>query len=160
MDRKTIDYYYRSTWLAIARMYTPITAQYDLTVTAVLVLINIDKKNGTSSTKIAPEIGLEPRSITRVLKSLENKGLIKREKLTSDKREVTVSLTPEGLAQRSVAVRYIKHFHNVVMDEIPTDDLESFFKVSDKINELIKSNKIYNEELKNSIELEYQSNQE
>ena len=96
----------------------------------------------------------------QVLKSLEDKGLIKREKLTTDKREVTVSLTQEGLAQRSVAVRYIKHFHNVVIDEIPVEDLESFFKVSDKINELIKSNKIYNEELKRTIELEYQSNQE
>ena len=143
LKTKTIDFYYRSIWLSISRMYAPLAAKYGLTVTSVLVLINIDKKRGNASTKIAPEIGLESKSIGRVLNLLEKKGLIEKYKPVSDKRHMMIKLTRKGIEYRSIAVKYIKQFHTMVTRSVSESDMEAFLRVSFTINKLINGNKIH-----------------
>lgn len=60
------------------------------------VLINIDSTEGTAATKIAPQMGLESRSLTRLLKTMEEKDLIKKVQDQADKRSVKVFLTEKG----------------------------------------------------------------
>jgi len=49
--------------------------------------------DGTPATKIAPQMGLEPRSLTRLLKSMEDKKLIIRKADKNDRRSVRIFLT-------------------------------------------------------------------
>ena len=69
---KTVDFHIKTSWYAISRMYNTYAAQFDMTMAIGFVLLHIDKE-GTSATKIAPALGLEARSLTRMLKTLEDK---------------------------------------------------------------------------------------
>jgi MarR family transcriptional regulator, organic hydroperoxide resistance regulator len=71
---ETVDYHIKSAWHAISRMYNQQAVQEDFTTAIGFVLININSKEGTPATKIAPLMGLEARSLTRMLKSMEEKG--------------------------------------------------------------------------------------
>ncbi|HMR56503.1 MAG TPA: MarR family winged helix-turn-helix transcriptional regulator, partial [Cyclobacteriaceae bacterium] len=73
---ETVDYHIRSAWHAIARMYNQQALKYGGTMSIGFALLNIDSDKGTPATKIAPLMGLETRSLTRLLKSMEDKGLI------------------------------------------------------------------------------------
>lgn len=154
MKTKSLDFYYRSISLSLSRIYAPLAAEYGLTVTSVLVLLNINKKKGTPATQIAPEIGMEPNSITRVLKFLEEQKFIIKEKNFTDKRQAIIKLTNKGIEIRSIANKYIKHFQNTIVNTLPSEEIKSFLKVSETINKLINNNKIINKDLKNQINYE------
>ena len=64
--------------------------KYDATMSMGFVLLNINSEEGTPATKIAPLMGLEARSLTRLLKSMEEKKLIYREADKNDKRSAIV----------------------------------------------------------------------
>jgi MarR family transcriptional regulator, organic hydroperoxide resistance regulator len=73
---ETVDHNLRTAWHAISRMYNQQAQKYDATMSMGFVLLNINTEEGTAATKIAPMMGLEARSLTRLLKSMEEKGLI------------------------------------------------------------------------------------
>src|SRR6476469_7957839 len=100
---ETVDYNIKVAWHAISRMYNTQAAQNDITTSIGYVLLNIDAEKGTPATKIAPLLGLEARSLTRMLKTLEEKGWIYRLGSATDKRYVNIYLTDQGKAKRELA---------------------------------------------------------
>lgn len=139
--KETVDYNIKACWHAIARMYNTEAAKHNITTTIGYVLLNIDMEKGTPATKIAPLIGLETRSLTRILKTLEEDGLIYRKSDEKDKRYVHIFLTEEGKKKREVSRKTVKEFNYLVRENIPEEKLNVFFEVIDKINQLIESNK-------------------
>src|SRR6187549_2155618 len=93
---ETVDHNIKAAWHSIARMYNQQAGKYDLTMSMGFVLLNINTEEGTPATKIAPLMGLEARSLTRLLKSMEENGLIYRQSDANDKRLVKIFLTKEG----------------------------------------------------------------
>ena len=89
---EAIDFQVRWAWYKIIKMYNTEASNSDLSMSIGQVLLNIDKE-GTPSTKLGPKMGMEPRSLTRMLKSLEAKGLIFKKSDKIDKRMVRVFLT-------------------------------------------------------------------
>ena len=81
-------------------MYNQEAVKYDITTSIGFVLLNIHE-DGTPATKIAPLLGLESRSLTRMLKTMEEKGFIHRQPDASDKRLVRIFLTDKGKEKRS-----------------------------------------------------------
>lgn len=73
-----------------------IERQSGLTGPQLLVMQHIAHSEVTSGV-IAREISLSQATVTSILDRLERKGLLARERGTSDKRKVFVSLTEEGL---------------------------------------------------------------
>jgi DNA-binding MarR family transcriptional regulator len=65
-------------------------------------LLSIERV-GTPSTKLGPRMGMEPTSLSRTLKGMEEKGLIERRPDKVDGRSVRVFLTPLGLDSRRQA---------------------------------------------------------
>jgi DNA-binding MarR family transcriptional regulator len=125
-------------------MYNQQAVEYDLTTSIGFVLLNIDSKNGTPATKIAPLLGMEPRSLSRMLKSLEEKGLIYRQNGDKDKRLVKIFLTDAGKEKKEIAKRVVKRFNTVVRQNVDEKKLEAFFEVVQDINRLIEKNQIFN----------------
>ena len=81
----TIDYALRATWQAVARMYNEEAKHFDSTMAVGFTLLSVDPKTGTPSTALGPKMGMEATSLSRILKSMEQKGLIeRREFLTID----------------------------------------------------------------------------
>jgi DNA-binding MarR family transcriptional regulator len=106
--------------------------------------LNIDSKNGTPATKIAPLLGMEPRSLSRMLKNLEERQLIYRENDTKDKRLVKIFLTEQGKEKKEIAKKTVKRFNNVIRQHIDAKKLDAFFEVVQDINKIIEKNNIFN----------------
>ncbi|MFZ5969990.1 MAG: MarR family winged helix-turn-helix transcriptional regulator [Bacteroidota bacterium] len=140
---ETVDYHIRAAWHAIARMYNQQAIKYGGSMSIGFALLNISTEEGTPATKIAPLMGLEARSLTRLLKSMEEKGLIYRETDKTDKRSVRIRLTKEGKKQKEKARETVLRFNEVVREEIPQQKLNVFFEVVEDINRIIEKNNIY-----------------
>jgi DNA-binding MarR family transcriptional regulator len=140
---ETIDYHIKTAWHGIARMYNQQALKYGGTMSIGFALLNIDAEEGTAATKIAPLMGLEARSLTRLLKSMEEKGLICRESDKVDKRSVRIKLTEEGKKQREHSKATVLTFNEAVRNALPEDKLNVFFEVVQNINQIIEKNNIY-----------------
>jgi len=144
MDKeKTIDHQLRATWQAVAKMYNEQAVKHDSTMSTAFVLLNIDKQNGTSSTALGPLMGMEPTSLSRILKSMEDKGAITREKNPKDGRGIIIKLTDYGKTMREISKGHVIQFNECVSANISTKDLEGFFKVTSTINKLIADREIF-----------------
>jgi DNA-binding MarR family transcriptional regulator len=134
---ETVDYPIKSAWHAISRMYNQQAAEEGFTTAIGFVLININSKEGTPATKIAPLIGLETRSLTRMLKTMEEKGLIYKKADPVDKRSVRMFLTEEGKRKKEISVQSVKRFNEQVRIALTEEELGSFFGVISKIQKVI-----------------------
>ncbi len=105
-------------------------------------LLNIHSE-GTPATKIGPMMGLETRSLTRLLKSMEEKGLIYRETDKNDKRSVRIYLTKAGMKNKEKARDTVLRFNEAIREAISGQKLNVFFEVVQGINKMIERNQIY-----------------
>jgi DNA-binding MarR family transcriptional regulator len=142
---ETVDYNIKVAWHAISRMYNTQAAKHDITTSIGFVLLNIDQENGTPATKIAPLLGLETRSLTRILRSMEERGLIYKQADTQDKRSVRIFLTKEGLKKKDVSRQTVRHFNHKVREKIPQSQLDVFFKVVSQITGMIEAKTLFDE---------------
>ncbi|WP_338407549.1 MarR family transcriptional regulator [uncultured Flavobacterium sp.] len=143
MKDKTIDYILRATWQGVARMYNEEAAKYGATMATGFALLSIDKDNGTPSTTLGPKMGMEATSLTRTLKSMEEKGLIIRKKNPEDGRGVLIYLTEVGKEKRELSKSTVLKFNEAVKHNVSTEKLQHFMEVSEIINDLITEKKIF-----------------
>lgn len=130
-----IDFWIKTTWLSISRMYNSVAADYNTTYAAGLALLYIDVEEGTPATKIAPQMGMESRSLTRILKALEERGMITRAADPKDGRRVIIRLTPEGIRYRNFSKQIVLGFNEHIRTQIPEEKLKCFFDVIHKVQQ-------------------------
>lgn len=143
MKDKTIDYILRATWQAVSRMYNEEATKYGATMATGFALLSIDKENGTPSTALGPRMGMEATSLTRTLKSMEERGLIERKKNPEDGRGVLIHLTNEGQEKRELSKSTVLKFNEVIKANVSEEKLKNFMEVSEIINDLIADKKIF-----------------
>lgn len=143
MKDKTIDYVLRATWQAVARMYNEEAAKYDASMSLGFALLSIDKEGGTPSTTLGPKMGMEATSLTRTLKSMEEKGLVIRKKNPDDGRGVLIYLTDFGKEKRELSRNTVLKFNETIRQNVSAEKLQNFMEVSEIINELIQEKKIF-----------------
>ena len=139
----TIDAQIKSTWHNMFKMYNQVAAKFGTTQATGLVLLSIDRE-GTPSTSIAPTLGLEATSMSRIIKTLEENNLIFKKKDRKDKRVVRLFLTPEGVEKRKIAKQVVSGFNEMLAEEIPQTKLSVFFEVMDDVNRVIEQYKEIN----------------
>ena len=142
---ETVDYNIKVAWHAISRMYNSQAARYDITTSIGFVLLNIDQELGTPATKIAPLLGLETRSLTRILRSMEEKGLIYKQADSQDKRSVRIFLTELGMEKKEVSRQTVRHFNQKVRGKISQNQLDTFFKVASQITGMIEGKTLFDD---------------
>ena len=143
MKEITIDYVLRATWQAVTKMYNEEAKNFGTTMAVGFTLLSIDPKSGTPSTALGPKMGMEATSLSRILKSMEEKGLIERRPNPEDGRGVLIYLTAFGLEKRKDSKDVVLRFNNVIKENISAQKLDNFFQVMDAINRLIIEKKIY-----------------
>ncbi|WP_420317228.1 MarR family winged helix-turn-helix transcriptional regulator [Ekhidna sp.] len=141
---ETVDYNIKGLWHSISRMYNQFGSQYDITASTGFVMLNIDVENGTPATKIAPLLGMESRSLTRMLKSMEEKRWVYREKDPTDGRSVRIFLTELGKEKRELSRRAVREFNSKIRSLIDQEKLNTFFMVAQQINEIVDDPKLFN----------------
>ncbi|KQR94691.1 MarR family transcriptional regulator [Chryseobacterium sp. Leaf180] len=132
---ENVDLILKQTWLSVSKMYTEMAQEHDSTAVQALTLLKIDPKEGTRSTNLGPKMAIEPTSLTRIIKLLEDNGYIYKEKTTTDKREVIIKLTEKGLNSRNMSKEVVVNFNKKVMEKIAPEKLEVF---KDVMNEIMK----------------------
>lgn len=149
MKEVTIDYALRATWQAVARMYNEEAKNFETTMAIGFTLLSIDPKTGTPSTSLGPKMGMEATSLSRILKSMQEKGLIERKPNPADGRGVLIHLTDFGLEKRKDSKDVVLRFNEVVKNNVTEEKLNHFFEVTEIINKLISDKKIYTKDASN-----------
>ncbi|WP_369994113.1 MarR family winged helix-turn-helix transcriptional regulator [Winogradskyella sp.] len=145
MKDKTIDYILRTTWLAVNKMYNEEAAKFDSTMATGFALLSIDPEKGTPSTSLGPKMGMEATSLSRTLKTMEEKGLIIRKPNPEDGRGVLIHLTEFGREKRAYSREKVLTFNETIRANVTEDELKGFYKVAEVINNMISNKQIYNQ---------------
>jgi len=137
---KTVGYHLRNAQQSVSRMYNSYASQNDISISMAYVLLLLDKLDGKPSTQIGPDLGMEASSITRLMKTMEDKKLIEKKQDKYDGRQVNVFLTALGEKKKIVAKATIKGFNDILKKQIPKEELNAFLDTLDKINQLAEDN--------------------
>ena len=140
---KTIDHALRATWQSVAKAYNEQAQKHDSTMAMAQALLYIDYEQGTPSTALGPSMGMEATSLSRILKNMEEKGLIIREKNPDDGRGMIVKLTELGKEKRELSKDSVLQFNNRIKENIAEIKVRHFFEVTDLINKLIADKAIF-----------------
>ena len=126
---ESVDLMLKSAWLAVSKMYSDQASLHNSTAVQALTLLKIDPKEGTRSTNLGPKMAIEPTSLTRIIKLLEDNGYIYKEKTTTDKREVIIKLTEKGVNSRNLSKEVVVNFNKKVVERIAPEKFEVFKEV-------------------------------
>lgn len=145
MKDKTIDYLLRTTWLAVQKMYNEEAAKFGSTMATGFTLLSIDPEDGTPSTALGPKMGMEPTSLSRILKTMDQLDLIERKPNPEDGRGVLIHLTEFGREKREYSRERVLTFNETIRERISDEKLKHFYEVAETITDLVSNKKIYNQ---------------
>lgn len=145
MKEITIDYILRTTWLSVQKMYNEEAAKFGSTMATGFTLLSIDPEKGTPSTALGPKMGMEATSLSRILKKMEEKGLIERHPNPNDGRGVIIRLTDFGIEKRNYSRERVLTFNDSVKKNISEEKLKHFYEVANSICDQISNKKIFDQ---------------
>lgn len=125
---ETIDYHIRGALFAMRRMYNIMASELGTTQGVAYVLINVPH-GGRAATSIAPMMGMGATSLTRLLKTMEEDGLIYRKKSQDDRRVVMIFLTDKGQHLRRKARQVVIDFNKKLFEKLDPAEAAAFIKV-------------------------------
>ena len=138
----TIDHPIRWAWHQIAKLYNLEANKYGGTMSIGFLLLNIDPE-GTPSTSLGPKMGMEPTSLSRIIKQLDEEGLISRHRDKHDGRITRIKLTAAGKKMRDVSRDTVIRFNEAITKNFNDKDLADFHRVMNKINSTLKEGNIF-----------------
>jgi len=118
-------------------MYNRTASDYMGSMSLAMIVLNIDMYQGTPSTQLGPNMGMESTSLSRSLNKLEDIGVIERKPDPEDKRKSIIHLTESGLKSREIAKNVVLEFNNNVFSKCESSEINTFFNVLKKINKVI-----------------------
>jgi len=94
-----------STSQAMTQMYKPLLDTLDLTYPQYLVMLLLWEQDGQSVSALGERLYLDSGTLTPLLKRMETKGVLKRQRATQDERRVEIYLTAQGRQLKTRAAR-------------------------------------------------------
>jgi DNA-binding MarR family transcriptional regulator len=88
---------------ALTNRYRPLLEELDLTYPQYLVMLVLWEHRALPIKSLGTLLQLDYGTLTPLLKRLQARGLIRRERQTDDERSVQISLTPQGAELRERA---------------------------------------------------------
>ena len=143
MKKETIEYALRTTWQQITNMYNEKALKYGGTMTMAFTLLSIDAE-GTPSTTLGPKMGMESTSLSRLLNTMEERGLISRKPNPEDGRGVLIYLTKNGKQKRDLSKKIVLEFNNGLEKKIDKRKIKNFYEVITAIKNQIEEEQALN----------------
>ena len=119
-------------------MYNREASKFNSTMAKGFALLNIEAK-GTPSSSLGPKLGMESTSLSRLLKSMEEKKLIYRIANPEDGRSVLIFLTKFGKEKRDDSRTVVLNFNKIIEKQLSDVQLKHFFEVTDCVMKEVKS---------------------
>lgn len=142
---ETIDSKLKLAWQIISRMYNMEAAQHNGTIAIGHFLLNIDSSEGSYASEIAPRLGMESTSLSRMIDTLEKEKQIIRKQEKDDRRKIKIMLTAKGKQNKELAKNYVRDFNQRVEEKIGKARIQEFFKT---INDIVEVAEQKTKELK------------
>lgn len=98
----------------IVRKYAPILKKYDLTYTQYIAMMVLWEEHELSVKKLGERLFLDSGTLTPLLKKLEAKGYVTRQRCVDDERCLTVALTDKGAAMQDDALEIPKEMDGCI----------------------------------------------
>jgi DNA-binding MarR family transcriptional regulator len=110
---KWISILYRQSQIYLNRELKP----YGLNSSEYIYLVNLaGEKNGSNQKHLSDLIIIDDAFTTRVMKNLENKGYIIREKSQIDKRSYNIRLTKKGIVIQPIILKVLKNWTDIIAE--------------------------------------------
>ncbi len=124
------------------KLYAPYLKKLDITYPQYLVLLVLWKENTQSVKQIGKKLFLESNTLTPLLKRLEQKKIIKRERDKNDERAVLISLTKIGQELKEKALNIPSEIVNTLQNfDVSSGQMENFkdtlLKLVENLNEVV-----------------------
>ncbi|HEX8515884.1 MAG TPA: MarR family winged helix-turn-helix transcriptional regulator [Bacteroidia bacterium] len=132
---ETIDSKIKTSWQIISRMYNAQAAQYGGSIAIGHFLLNIDSVEGAYASEIAPMLGMESTSLSRIIKTLEDEKMIIRKSDKNDKRKVKIILTQKGRENKELAKNIVRNFNSELECRIGKTRLSEFIETISEITQ-------------------------
>ena len=115
----------------IVKRYTPFLEKLDLTYTQYLVMMVLWEKKKINVKSLGECLFLDSGTLTPLLKKLENKGYILRQRQKEDERNVQISITEKGAKLKNKAKEIPKKMGSCL--ELAPEEAEKLYKTLYKI---------------------------
>jgi len=115
----------------VIRKYTPLLEELDLTYTQYICMMALWDKKVMNVKDLGEALYLDSGTLTPLLKKLEAKNYITRERNALDERIVVVNITDEGLKLRDKALSVPSHIGSCI--KLSEDDAKTLYKLLHKI---------------------------
>src|SRR5688500_1180406 len=130
---ETIDSKLKTAWQVVSRMYNAEAVLHDGTIAMAHFLLNVDRHEGSFASDIAPQLGMESTSLSRLISALEEKELITRVADKTYKRKIRIMLTIKGRAQKDLAKNIVTNFNHLAEMKLGKRNIAEFHTVVDEI---------------------------
>ena len=107
-------------------------------LTELRVLAEIYLQKSTSATNISHETGIDTGYLSRILKRLERKGLVKRKALVRDGRVRELTLSAEGLRIYTSIAQKMAETIDQLLTRLTEDEQRRLLGAMDEIQRLLK----------------------
>ncbi|HCI6753668.1 TPA: MarR family transcriptional regulator [Klebsiella quasipneumoniae subsp. quasipneumoniae] len=99
--------------LAFGKAYQPYLAGLDLTYSQWITLLALAEEDGQTVNQLGEKLFLASSTLTPMLKILEKKGAVTRQRSTEDERKVHIFLTDEGRKLHGASYRCMNVFYSL-----------------------------------------------
>lgn len=115
----------------IVRRYKPFLDEIDLTYTQYITMMALWEEKKMTVKELGKRLFLDSGTLTPLLKRLEQKGLVKRERDSEDERVLIVSITEAGEALKEQAVLVPHKMTQCV--KLDMDDAKELYRILHKM---------------------------
>ena len=91
-----------------------------------MVLMRVGSQAHMSATQLSEELGHDMGALTRVVDTLERRGLLRRERSARDRRAVEIAITAAGRRHAHSGKREVVELLNEVVQPFSEQELDSF----------------------------------
>ena len=116
----------------VIRIYKPFLDELDLTYTQYIAMMALWEHQVLSVRQLGEILFLDSGTLTPVIKSLEKKGYVIRERSREDERVVNVSLTGKGMDLRGQALTVPEKVGRYI--DLPAEDAEALYRILHKLS--------------------------
>ena len=101
------------------------------------MLLKLSGKNKISQKSLAEIVNKDQPTLTRILDILEKKSLIERHPNEKDRRCFVLHITEKGTALKEKIEPFLENVFEVILQGIPSENLNMYTKVLLQLNENI-----------------------
>ncbi len=120
----------------VIRRYRPFLDELDLTYTQYIAMMALWEERSLSVRELGERLYLDSGTLTPLLKTLEKKGWIRRERSEKDERVVMATVTEQGMRLRDAACSVPEKVSSCI--DLQAEDAAALYEVLHRLIENLK----------------------